>query len=86
MVAPQRSRKSAHANLEKLRTLFATQCHFDACSDECDPIAVSLIRDRTDGQFRSLHRHALRQIPRLVDVAAAEHGDVIGQELQRDRP
>ena len=31
-----------------------------------------------------LHRHALGQVPRLVDVAAAGHGDVIGQQLQRD--
>ena len=30
------------------------------------------------------HRHALGQVPRLVDVAAARHGDVIGQQLQRD--
>ncbi len=28
------------------------------------------------------HRHALGQVPRLVDVAAAGHGDVVGQELQ----
>ena len=32
----------------------------------------------------SLHRHALGQVARLVDVAAAQHGDVIGQQLQRD--
>jgi hypothetical protein len=31
-----------------------------------------------------LHRHALGQVARLVDVAAAQHGDVIGQQLQRD--
>ena len=29
-------------------------------------------------------RDALRQIPRLVDVAAAAHGDVVGQQLQRN--
>src|SRR5690625_7665659 len=31
----------------------------------------------------SLHRHALREVARLVDVAAAHHGNVIRQELQR---
>src|ERR1044072_2844613 len=32
-----------------------------------------------------LYRHALREIPRLIDVAAAAHGDVIRQQLQRNR-
>ena len=31
-----------------------------------------------------LHRHRLRQIPWLVNVSALEHGDVVGQQLQRD--
>ena len=30
-----------------------------------------------------LHRDALRQIARLIDVAAAAHGDVVRQQLQR---
>src|SRR5262249_48602217 len=34
---------------------------------------------------RSLHRHRLRQIPRLVDVGAAYHGRVICKKLQRNR-
>jgi hypothetical protein len=32
---------------------------------------------------RLLHRHALGQVPRLVHVAAAQHGDVVRQQLQR---
>ena len=28
---------------------------------------------------RLLHRHALRQVPRFVDVAAAEYGDFVGE-------
>ena len=31
-----------------------------------------------------LYSNALRQIPRLVDVAAAADGDVVGEQLQRD--
>ena len=31
-----------------------------------------------------LHRHRLREVPRLVYVATSSHGDVIGQELQRN--
>ncbi len=30
-----------------------------------------------------LYRHRLRQIPWLIHVAAAAHGDVISQQLQR---
>src|SRR5215510_14510672 len=33
---------------------------------------------------RSLDGDALGEVPRLVDVAAAPHGDVIGQELHGD--
>lgn len=33
-------------------------------------------------QFFLLHRYALGQVARLVDVAAAGHGGVVGQELQ----
>ncbi len=29
-------------------------------------------------------RHALRQISRLVDVAASSDGDVVGEELEGD--
>ena len=32
----------------------------------------------------SLHRHALRQIPRLIHIRAAADGDVVRQQLQRD--
>jgi hypothetical protein len=32
-----------------------------------------------------LHRHALRQIARLVDIGAFGDGDVKGEELRRDR-
>ena len=32
-----------------------------------------------------LHRHALGQIARLIDVGALEHGDVIREQLQRNR-
>ena len=32
-----------------------------------------------------LDRHRLREVARLVDVGAAQHGDVVGEELQRDR-
>ena len=31
-----------------------------------------------------LDRHALGEVPGLVDVAAASDGDVIGEKLQRD--
>jgi len=33
----------------------------------------------------SLHRDALGQISRLVHIAVTEHGDMVGQQLQRDR-
>src|SRR5712691_12403783 len=36
-------------------------------------------------QLPLLHRDALRQIARLVDVGAFEHRDVVGEELDRDR-
>ena len=36
-----------------------------------------------DCHSRLLHRHALGQVARLVDVAAAQQGDVIRQQLQR---
>src|SRR5687768_798977 len=36
------------------------------------------------GSLLLFHRHRLRQVPRLIDVAAATHGDVIRQQLQRD--
>ena len=32
---------------------------------------------------RSLHRHGLREVARLVDVGALEHGGVVGEELRR---
>ena len=32
----------------------------------------------------SLHRHALGEVARLIHVRAAQHGDVIRQQLQRD--
>src|SRR6516162_2815041 len=31
-----------------------------------------------------LHRHRLRQVPRLVNVASTAHSDVIRQQLKRD--
>src|SRR5439155_113412 len=31
-----------------------------------------------------LHRHRLREVARLVHVAAEAHGDVVGEELERD--
>ena len=31
------------------------------------------------------YRDALREVPRLIDVAAAAHGDVVREQLQRDR-
>src|SRR5512140_1847666 len=34
------------------------------------------------GQVQLLHRHTLGQVARLVDVAAAGDGDVIGQKLE----
>jgi len=33
---------------------------------------------------RLFHRHALRQVPRFVDIAAFGRGDVVGEQLQRD--
>src|SRR5579885_1132736 len=36
------------------------------------------------GRLRLFHRHALREIPRLVDVGALQDRDMIGEELQRD--
>ena len=58
----------------------------------CDAPAASV---RGAGEWRTnrgkvsgvvsavLHRDALRQIARLVDVAAAAHRDVVRQQLQR---
>src|SRR3982751_2638848 len=34
--------------------------------------------------FSLLHRHALGEVARLVDVAAAGDGGVVGEELERD--
>jgi hypothetical protein len=31
----------------------------------------------------SFHRHTLRQIPRLIHIAASSHGDVVRQQLER---
>ncbi len=31
--------------------------------------------------FFLLNSHAFRQIPRFIDIAAAEHGDVVRQQL-----
>src|SRR5256886_2577963 len=41
---------------------------------------------RADTPDRLFHRDALREIPGLVHVAVPEHGDVVRQELQRNRP
>src|SRR4051812_21993081 len=41
---------------------------------------------RPTSAWRSLlHRHALRQIPRLVHIRPANHRGVIGEKLQRNR-
>ena len=37
------------------------------------------------GTAALLDRHALREIPRLVDVGAHEHGRVVGEQLHRDQ-
>src|SRR3989441_5832951 len=41
---------------------------------------------RADTPDRLFHRDALREIPGLVHVTVPEHGDVVRQELQRNRP
>lgn len=38
-----------------------------------------------DNPDDSLHRHRLRQIPRLIDVRALQHRNVVRQQLQRHR-
>jgi len=40
-------------------------------------------RDSPEFDFL-FHRHALGEISGLVDVGAAVHGDVVGQQLKRD--
>ena len=35
--------------------------------------------------IRLFYRHTLGQIPRLIHIFPAQHGDVIGQQLQRNR-
>jgi hypothetical protein len=54
-------------------------------------IAITLIevrnrcrRQREDWSESLLDRHRLGQISRLIYVAAAADGDVIGEQLQRD--
>src|ERR1700741_102332 len=42
-------------------------------------------RGRSAPKSCSLHGYALRQVAGLVDVRAFEHGDVVGEELDRDR-
>src|SRR6266540_6320399 len=37
-----------------------------------------------NGLYTLFHRHALRQIAGFIDVAAARHGGVVGDELERD--
>src|SRR6185295_13636262 len=36
-----------------------------------------------DAEWSSLHGHTFGEIPRLIHVAAAPDGDVVGQQLQR---
>ena len=42
------------------------------------------LRSRNSPRFPGLlDRHGLGEVARLIDVAAAAHGDVIGEQLQR---
>src|SRR5215510_1670461 len=45
------------------------------------------LRTRLEAIFniRLFHRHALREIPRLIHIRSSQHRNVIGQELQRYR-
>ncbi len=59
------------------------------CSTGVSPFGAQVLArqglsDRPDSSDASLHRHALREIPRLIDVGALEDGDVVGEKLQRD--
>jgi|GEM_PF-2039395 len=42
------------------------------------------IHTRTPSHGESFHSHTLGQVARLVHVAPSGHGDLIGQELQRN--
>jgi len=64
------------------------------CGQVSTPNGTGNVRDEYAGQppvylapcnARLLHRHALGQVPRLVHVAAAQNGRVVGDELKRDR-
>ena len=61
--------------------LLERQAHYFSAAERTLRITSSLIivwlRSSLDG-------HALGEVARLVHVAAAKQGDVIGQELQRD--
>ena len=41
-------------------------------------------RQRHEGAIYLFHRHALRQVARLVDIGALGDGGVVGEELHRD--
>src|SRR6266481_4207158 len=49
---------------------------------------VSLTAGACRGGYRAcsplFHRHALGKVPRLIDVAAPRHGDVIREQLEGD--
>ncbi len=48
-------------------------------------LACGSLPGMTMCEYFLLHRHAFRQIARLVDIGALGHGRVIGQQLRRDR-
>src|SRR5262245_29563334 len=67
-------------NVDRIASVFPDVNSGDPPAGPAGPSRPS----RSDSVRASLHRDALGQVARLVDVAAAQARDVIGEELQRD--
>src|SRR5258706_5285200 len=62
-------------------------CRRTTCPCAYGPIAAGASGTWTDvliAPSGSFHRHALRQVARLVHVASAQHRHVVGEQLERD--
>ncbi len=57
---------------------------YPACPERVEEIERELSKQESGGnKFFLLHRHALGQVSRLVNVAAFRHGNVVREELER---
>ena len=65
-------------------SLALTAYWFDEPTALRKPLISRLVARGSHVASALLHRHALGQVAGLVHVAAPAHGDVVGQELQRE--